>query len=249
MGNNKKTVKCSFCNRLGHNRVTCEKLIAHVEDNRAKYGSNHPDVSEYDEYKKNYSDKSKANANRARHCSYCASQKHNIRTCTKKENDLVKLKKLNAEWRKNILTELQNKGIGLGAIMVNHSYVSNTENGKSPWTLVSIDWEKLSWIVDNKKVFRLVLMSNPAISRHITLEQILNDSPSYMHRWDVLSESEILDYPEKWDTVSDVAFDSEIVELFKGINKNDYDMLFIQFCENTIKYMFINQGDLYEEPP
>ena len=53
MGNNKKTVKCSFCNRLGHNRVTCEKLSNLIEETRKKFGSDHPDVSEHDHYKKN----------------------------------------------------------------------------------------------------------------------------------------------------------------------------------------------------
>jgi len=246
MGNNKKTVKCSFCNRLGHNRVTCEKLSDLVEENRKRFGSAHPDVVEHDNYKKRYSDKSRTNANRIRHCSYCHSQRHNIRTCSERQKNLTKVKKLNVQWRNGVLRELREKGIGMGSIMVNHSYISNTENQKSPWTLVSIDWDNMNWIVDNKKVFRLILMSNPTIYREITLEQILNDSVSYAHRWDVLSKSEKLDYPDRWAVISDPTFDQKCVELFKHINKNDYDMLFIQFHEKPIKYMYINQEELYD---
>lgn len=247
MGNNKKTVKCGFCHRLGHNRVSCSKLLGIIEENRKQYGSNHPDVTEYDKYKKLYSNKSKANANKNRHCSYCSSQSHNVRTCAVKNKDIIKLKKLNAQWRENILNELRQKGIGVGSIMANHSHVSNSENSKSPWTLVNIDWDNLNWIVDNKKVFRMILMSNPAIYREITLEQIMNDSPSYIHRWNVMSKSAILDHPERWDTVSDTAFDSQLVEMFKGINKYDYDALFIQFFDCPIKYLYINQEDLQDE--
>jgi hypothetical protein len=247
MGNNKKTVKCGFCHRLGHNRVTCDKLAEAVEENRAKYGSSHPDVVEHDKYKKLYSNKSKNNANKARHCSYCASRDHNIRTCSTKQNDMIKLKKLNAQWRGNILGELKQRGIGVGSIMANHSYLSKTENSKSPWTLVSIDWENLDWIIDNKRAFRLILMSNPAVFREITLEQVLNDSHAYVHRWNVLSKSDALDYPDRWDTVSDTGFDSRLIELFKGINKYDHDILFIQFYDNPIKYLHINQEDLQDD--
>jgi len=50
MGNNKKTVRCSFCNKLGHNRVSCERLKEGIDLNRENYGSNHPDVKKYDNY-------------------------------------------------------------------------------------------------------------------------------------------------------------------------------------------------------
>tara|TARA_B100000287_G_scaffold430360_1_gene485451 strand:- start:2017 stop:2766 length:750 start_codon:yes stop_codon:yes gene_type:complete len=228
MGNNKKTVKCSFCNRLGHNRVSCEKLKNEIEKNRQQFGSTHPDVQEFDDYLKDYSKKSRNNANQRRHCSYCLQTGHNIRTCAIKEKDFIKLKRINKEWRNNILNELKSRGIGVGSIMSNKKYVNSMENKKSPWTLVSIDWENLSWIIDNKKVFKLILMSNPAVYRMITLEQLLNESPSYNFRWEVISESDVLDFPHKWDTVSDPAFDSQCIEIFGGLTKSEYDSMFFK---------------------
>ena len=246
MGNNKKTVKCSFCHRLGHNRVSCPKLKAEIENIREEFGSDHPDVYEYDDYKNRYSKKSKLNAKTIRRCSYCASTSHNIRTCKDKSNDIIKLKKANKDWRNNILNELTSKGIGVGTIMSNSGYVSSVENKKSPWTLVSIDWENLSWIVDNKKVFKLILMSNPAIYREITLEQLLNDSPSYSYRWEVLSTSSILDYPEKWDTVSDPLFDEQCVEIFKDITKSEYDSFFFSLIDSKPQFLTFLVPDLGE---
>ncbi len=246
MGNNKKTVKCSFCHRLGHNRVSCPKLKGEIEKIREHYGSDHPDVNEYDNYKSKYSKKSKLNAKKVRRCSYCQSTNHNVRTCTAKSTDIIKLKKLNKEWRNNILDELKNRGIGVGTIMSNSGYVSSLENKKSPWTLVSIDWENLSWLVDNRKVFKLILMSNPAIYREITLEQLLNDSPSYSYRWEVLSTSGNLDYPEKWDTVSDPLFDEQCIEIFNGITKSEYDSFFFSLIEQKPQILTFLMPELGE---
>ncbi len=246
MGNNKKTVKCSFCHRLGHNRVSCPKLKAQVEKIREEFGSNHPDVSDYDDYKVRYSKKSKLNAKTLRKCSYCSSVNHNIRTCRDKTNDIIKLKKLNKQWRNNILIELRQKGIGVGTIMSNSGYVSSVENKKSPWTLVSIDWDNLSWLVDNKKVFKLILMSNPSIYREITLEQLLNDSPSYNYRWEVLSTSSALNFPDKWDTVSDPVFDEQCVEIFKDMTKAEYDTFFFKLLNNKpqlLRFLIPDQGE------
>ena len=249
MGNNKKTVKCSFCNRLGHNRVSCEKLKIEVEANRTQYGSSHPDVQEYDDYVQDYSDKSRNNANRKRHCSYCIQGGHNIRTCHVKERDFAKLKRINKDWRSNIIKELTDRGIGVGSIMSNNKYVNTMENKKSPWTLVSIDWENLSWVMDNKKVFKLILMSNPAIYRIITLEQLLNDSPSYNFRWEVLSESDVLDYPARWNTISDPAFDQNCIKIFKGLTKSDYDAFFFKMHTTKppmLEFLTPHLGDDYE---
>jgi hypothetical protein len=244
MGNNKKTVKCSFCHRLGHNRVSCPKLKTEIESIRDQFGSNHPDVDQYDSHKDSYSKKSKLNANTTRRCSYCAKTSHNVRTCSDRSADIIKLKKSNKVWRNNLLNELKSRGIGVGTIMVNSGYVSNVENKKSPWTLVNIDWEDLSWIVDNRRVFKLILMSNPSIYRKVTLEQLLNDSPTYNYRWEVLSTSTILNHPEKWDTVADPSFDERCVELFKEMTKNEYDNFFFELIESKPQILKLLTPDI-----
>ena len=250
MGNNKKTVKCGFCHRLGHNRVSCPKLKSQIEETRQLFGSDHPDVYEYDDYKNRYSKKSRINANTIRKCSYCQATSHNIRTCNQRSSDIIKLKKTNKKWRNNILNELKVRGIGVGTIMSNSGYVSSIENKKSPWTLVSIDWDNLSWLVDNKRVFKLILMSNPSVYREITLEQILNDSPTYSYRWEVLSRSEALNYPDRWDTVSDPRFDEQCVEVFKDITKEEYDTFFslrLESKPDILHFLMPDIGQDYDD--
>ena len=84
---------------MGHNRVSCEKLKVEIEKNRQQFGSTHPDVQEFDDYRKDYSEKSRNNANQKRHCSYCLQTGHNVRTCTIRQKDFVKLKRINKDWR------------------------------------------------------------------------------------------------------------------------------------------------------
>ena len=89
-------------------------------------------------------------------------------------------------------------------------------------------------------------MSNPAIYREITLEQLLNDSPSYSYRWEVLSTSGNLDYPEKWDTVSDPLFDEQCIEIFNGITKSEYDSFFFSLIEQKPQILTFLMPELGE---
>ena len=233
MGNNKKTVKCSFCNRLGHNRVTCPKLNEAMTALEDKYGSSHPDVVDHKSYLSSYSKKSKKNATKERYCSYCRAPSHNIRTCQERSKDTSKIKKLNYRWRQKIIKELHSRGIGVGAIISTANHISSIENKSSPWTVVSIAWDKVNWITDNARVFKIILMSNPAIQRELTLEQILNQSESYYHRWFVVSKSSALDVPDKWDTISDPTFDETCIEIFDGITKAEFDGIFMELQTST----------------
>ena len=154
MGNNKKTVKCGFCNRLGHNRVSCKKLLESINRDREQYGSNHPDVIKYDDKANAYSLKSKINAKSKRFCKYCSRQNHNIRTCTERQEDISKLKKKNRDWKRLILNKLKEKGVGLGSILSSKQsdfYWTRQTNGTVPttgrgkWILTTIHWEKIGW--------------------------------------------------------------------------------------------------------
>lgn len=244
MGNNKKTVKCSYCNRLGHNRVTCPKIIIRVDELRQKFGNSHPTVHEHDNYKESYSEKSSRNAKRDRRCSYCRLPSHNKRTCTSYREDLSKLKKTNNRWRQNILKEFTSRGIGVGALMAHSNHLSTIENPNSAWVITSIEWDRIVWTNDNKKIVSLVLVKNPAISRSLTLEQLLNNDESYYHRWDVVSPSDDLQMPPGWDTVQDENFSKIAVEVMDSIQKEDYDTLFVKLMQKKvrIKYLF-GDGD------
>ena len=229
MGNNKKTVRCSFCSKLGHNRISCEKLKESINQNREQHGSNHPDVKKYDDHMDIYRLKSKINAKSKRFCKYCSRQSHNIRTCVERREDISKLKKKNNDWRKLTLKLLKEKGIGLGCVLTSEqsdffgtrlgSGVSSTGRGDK-WILTTICWEKISWLPSDDKVFKLINMNNSAISTGLSITQMLETRETTHWTWQVVSRVEELSPPEEWIQINDEDFSLLCVILFDEVCKS-----------------------------
>ena len=151
-----------------------------------------------------------------------------------------------------MLLELQTRGIGIGSIFSSTSSSDSINKSKSKkiWTLVSVDWDNLSWIIDNRKVFKMVLLSNPSTVKMLTLEQLLDKNPrhNFNNIWHVMSQSDNLDFPVDWDSMSDENFDSNCIEIFTSLSKEEYDAMFYYFWDKkTTQIRFENGGiaDIY----
>ena len=67
-----RTVRCSYCYELGHNRSTCPELKKYIDKLRKENGDHTYSVADYDRMKKKRSNRS---------CSYCKDKGHNTRSC------------------------------------------------------------------------------------------------------------------------------------------------------------------------
>lgn len=257
MGNNRKTVKCSFCGRLGHNRISCAKLKQMIEDEREQHGSDHPDVKLYDELSKGYSKKSSNNANKIRHCKYCRNPNHNVRSCAMRERHISDLKKRNTVWRKALLEFFEERGIGTGCILTSKyskRYGARMYNKGDRWILTAIDWDKITFDSsrdpEEYKVFKLVNLSNSMVTTNLSVSQFVavNEQSSEIDfYWDVVSPSKTLDFPQGWDTVGDKSYDEHLIEMFRGMDKRDYEDL-ISFSYGDKSYIVLKRTEeLLEE--
>ena len=76
----------------------------------------------------------------------------------------------------------------------------------------------------------------------------MNESSSEIDfYWDVVSPSKTLDFPQGWDTVGDRSYDEHLIELFRGMDKRDYEDL-ISFSYGDKSYIVLKRTEeLLEE--
>jgi len=107
----KRTVRCSYCYESGHNRSSCPKHAAKIEEIRAT-DPNSWQVARYDEKKAK-----RARKGKDRKCSYCDTKGHNRATCPELKAHMAITKEQNAEYRKMVYGRLQHHGLFAGALV------------------------------------------------------------------------------------------------------------------------------------
>lgn len=101
-----RTVRCRWCYKSGHNRLSCPQMKEEAAKNPNSYAASV--LVRVQESKK------------LRKCSYCSEGGHNRKTCKKIFEDSVKILNANKNFRKKFLDTLKEKCIGVGALVKVH---------------------------------------------------------------------------------------------------------------------------------
>tara|TARA_Y100000592_G_C5478345_1_gene323743 strand:- start:2495 stop:3301 length:807 start_codon:yes stop_codon:yes gene_type:complete len=250
MGNYKKTVRCGWCSRHGHNKVSCGIYKSDVEKLRSLFGDDHKDVQEYDLMKKKYSRKSSKNANNKRLCSYCGEDKHNRRTCKKLKATKASIHDKNVRWRQRVYSILETEGVGVGTLISYDENIINSDigpgystfgfshyNEKDLWMIIKIDWDGINFFESCDEIFTISLIKRPAIKRKLSIEAMLfptNGSAKGKYKikydssdccWRIVSKQTMLNAPDNWLTPNnDIVI--RVDKFFKDLTHESYCEIF-----------------------
>lgn len=124
------TVTCSNCWQRGHNRRGCpalrERMVARIK--------NDPD----DWRARQYFEKKERSKGKNKKCGYCKNPGHQRRTCKELTHAKATAVRLCAEWRKDFIVALKDKGVGIGSLVEFRSYGDPTLG-----MITDIQWHKL----------------------------------------------------------------------------------------------------------
>lgn len=116
--NGKRTVYCRHCYQKGHNRRGCPQLSDVV---KARYKS----------------------GDLARKCSWCRQGGHTKTKCEIRQGEIVAYVKENAKYRQEVLSMMENMGMGYGALVV-PKRSERTEIDKEELCIITkIDWDNV----------------------------------------------------------------------------------------------------------
>jgi len=142
----KRTVRCSFCYERGHNKSSCPKYAAKIEDFRTKYGDDHYDVRRFDAKKARRHAKTKD-----RKCSYCDGKGHNRATCPELLSHIRESQAKTASFRKSMLARMKALGIGVGTVLSTDRFMGRTDKDdyesaryRIPHVITLINWDNIN---------------------------------------------------------------------------------------------------------
>jgi len=130
-----RTVQCSYCLELGHNKSSCSELKKYVDRLREENGDHTYSVAEYDRMK---------NKKKKRSCSYCKEKGHNARTCPVLKKDVDTEYNINKVYRAWMLEHMRASGLGIGALVKVNHYMTRGYKRESVLGFVEeIFWDRI----------------------------------------------------------------------------------------------------------
>lgn len=168
---NKKTVRCGYCHRPGHNKSSCQQYASRIEELRENHGSDFYLVAGYDAKKA----KRKASG-KARQCSYCSEVGHNRKTCQIIVTHMGEIRAKNVEYRKQIWSAMVKHGIFTGAIITSDENTAYRKKGdrtsgsfRVPMVITRVMWENINvWEREYRYYSAIMTERTPMLVKPIT---------------------------------------------------------------------------------
>jgi hypothetical protein len=140
-GNYQRTVRCSHCYEVGHNKSSCPKRKQDLKDNIARYTKELEEDNFSDSWYKENTERYLANSKeqlakmtqkgKKRSCGFCHEVGHTRRTCPKRKVAVQEYARELTSARHKLVDNLRGQGIFVGALI-------ETERDKAPAIITDI---------------------------------------------------------------------------------------------------------------
>ena len=153
-GNYKRSVRCSHCYEVGHNKSSCPQRLDALTNNKAEYEKRLAEGIS-DEWDRTWTERrlrdtshdldKMLNKGKGRACSYCGESGHNRRSCTARKDKGRKIADKILALRRHALDVLAGQGLGPGALVQWTSYPDKPEERTHLGIVEEIRWGQIKY--------------------------------------------------------------------------------------------------------
>jgi hypothetical protein len=247
-GNYKRTVRCSYCYQLGHNKSSCPKNKEQLKENVEYYKEElakcerAPDNWQRQSLERSLERcqkqlKKMENRGKNRKCGYCGLAGHTRRTCQKRKDDVQEMTTTTIDLRMGVAKKMAEAGLGPGSLIRTRYYRSG-ETILSMVTKVRIE----DVLAENK-------VSNSRYHRPVNSGLEIKYVVAQKNPWDESYNSDgftdipmqylnIDDIPrEKW--VNERNYGDELFEIVSTVNIEPSDLLEAHHTDHSTVSKFV----------
>lgn len=217
-----RTVRCSYCYEVGHNKSSCPALKKYIDKLREENGDHAYSVADYDRMKKKRSNRS---------CGYCRNQDHNVRSCEKMNADIDNEFNLNKIYRAEMLEHMRNSGVGVGALIkINNFMDKDYQRTEVLGFIEEIRWDNIRSCggYGYSSFPQALVVAVQKEDYYGNCKQVLNvpfhpgiggENYSYNYeRYEVINPSENINPPSGWFEMEDI---ENVDNLFRQILREE----------------------------
>ena len=153
-GNYKRSVRCSHCYEVGHNKNSCPARLESLKNNKAEYEKQLA-AGISDEWDRNWTERrlrdtqhsldKMLNKGKGRTCTYCGETGHNRRGCTKRKAKGKEITEKLLRLRRHALDTVATMGLGPGALVQWTSMIDQPQEKTHLAIVEKIHWDRIKY--------------------------------------------------------------------------------------------------------
>ena len=240
MGNYNGTVRCGHCYQQGHNKRSCPRYTERMQRayQEAKDDGNESHIEYYAAQMakrtginpETGAKRKRRNESYGRKCSYCREGGHSRRTCGSMKDDQRNYRRMASVVRKDMLSNMQEHGFGVGSLLILASNEWNAAAGEyqevtTAYLVTKIKWENIGpHNQTGTNCVKALSVKDPSQQPWLAMPGVVSGSATdrYSRAPELVGStpSEKINPPSAWTSGARAEEDAEVFA--KGQCRNEY---------------------------